>query len=963
VADSSELTLSICAGRGTLPKKILNLRLGMALADGNRTILQANEAFCDLFGYGPRELHGMTVDDLTHPDEREQTERTFQKLQNHRTPFHSYEKRYMRKDGTIVWSLTTVNRLAPATPDEAPLFIGIVQDITRRKNSEETLRATKGLYKTLVENIDVGLSLVDKNHRILMVNSTLARIFGKKPGDFSGRICFREFSDRSDICPDCPGEQAMASGQPQTLVSKTTMARDRLLNIRIKAFPAVDADGQCHSFVEIIEDLSTLSKMKTALKESEARFRALAETAPIGIFEVNAEGMNTYSNPAWVQLSGLSAKESLGTGWLAALPAEKRRAVLKSWRQSHHRNAPWQKEHALIHRNGTRRWVQASAVPVRDAEGRLLRYVGTIVDLTAQKNTLRELAESAQRFRGIFEKSGVGMLTLTGNGRIMDANPFFCSFIGYSLADLKARDITSLIHPAPANTSSPTDTFCHDLQSGRTVEKAFRHKNGPIIWGDITGVWAAGKKEGEGFGICVIQDITRRKEAQSRLAYLEYHDELTGLPNSKLFKDRLAHAIDKARRSQARMGILIIGFDRFNKIASSFGHETASHILCRIADRLQSSVRRSDTLARLGDTKFVILLEDVAQLRATRLVARNVLRNIAAPIAVGDQTFHVTASLGISLFPDNGENVAQLLMGADTAMDNAKRHGGDHFEYATPHLNTRTRELHNLETDLRNALKNEEFILHFQPQIELKTGTAVGVEALVRWRHPKRGLVPPSDFIPLAEETGIIVHLGKWVLKQACLQNMRWLRAGHAPLRMAVNISPRQFRRSDLPGLVQQILDETGHPAHYLELEITESMVMEDVAEAIEIMKKITRMGVHLAIDDFGSGYSSLHYLKRFPVKCLKIDRSFVKDIPADANDAAIASAVMALAKAMNLEVVAEGIETREQLTFFQEKGCDFGQGFLFSKSLDATQATEWLARLAQKHPTASMHNKSLVLN
>jgi EAL domain-containing protein (putative c-di-GMP-specific phosphodiesterase class I) len=318
--------------------------------------------------------------------------------------------------------------------------------------------------------------------------------------------------------------------------------------------------------------------------------------------------------------------------------------------------------------------------------------------------------------------------------------------------------------------------------------------------------------------------------------------------------------------------------------------------------------------------------------------------------------------MGISLFPDDGEDVTQLMMSADTAMNNVKRHGGDHVEYSTPHLNIRTRELLDLETDLRRALKKSEFTLHFQPQIELKTGTAVGFKALVRWRHPERGMVSPADFIPLAEETGIIVHLGKWVLEQACRQNMQWLRAGRAPLRMAVNISPRQFRRSDLPGLVRQVLRETGHPAQCLELEITESMVMEDVDEAIRIMQKIAGMGVHLAIDDFGSGYSSLHYLKRFPVKRLKIDRGFVRDIPGNANDAAIASAVTALAKAMHLEVVAEGIETEEQLAFLLNNGCEFGQGFLFGKPLDAARATEWLADLARKPPEVSRHDKSFAL-
>jgi EAL domain-containing protein (putative c-di-GMP-specific phosphodiesterase class I) len=260
-------------------------------------------------------------------------------------------------------------------------------------------------------------------------------------------------------------------------------------------------------------------------------------------------------------------------------------------------------------------------------------------------------------------------------------------------------------------------------------------------------------------------------------------------------------------------------------------------------------------------------------------------------------------------------------------------------------LNVRTRELIRLEVDLRKALKKEEFVLHFQPQIDLRSRAIAGFEVLVRWQHPERGLVQPGDFIPTAEETGVIVPIGEWILRQACLRNMAWLTAGLTPVSIAVNISPRQFRRVDLPALVRRILDETGHPPELLELEITESMVMDDVGRAIEIMKELAAMGVHLAIDDFGSGYSSLLYLKRFPVQRLKVDRNFVKDIMTDANDAAIAGAVVALAKAMHLEVVAEGIETEEQLAFFLEKGCEFCQGYLFSKPLDAAMATDFLAR------------------
>jgi diguanylate cyclase (GGDEF)-like protein/PAS domain S-box-containing protein len=942
--DSSDLVLQVSSSRIPAPKTILGVTLGFALTDSARTILQANPAFCAYLGYRPQELVGMTVDQLTHPDDLDRTEQAFHILQSRREQTYAYEKRYLHKDGSTVWSLTIVNRLAAGSPDEPPLYIGFLQDISAQKRVEEKLRATKGLYQDLVENIGVGLSLIDKDHRILMVNSKLAQVFEKAPADFVGRHCFGEFERRTDVCPHCPGVQAMASGQPQTVITEGVIPGGRRVRVRIKAFPVFDGEGGCTGFVELIEDLSTLLGMETALQESEERFKVLAEAAPIGIFEVSAEGLNTYSNPAWVQMTGLSMEESLGTGWAAAIPAEDRQGVEGSWQETKRQEVPWRKEHRLLHRNGEMRWVQAAAVPVHNSKGELLRYVGTIVDLTARKQAMEKLAASEERFRSIYEKSAVGMKLVARDGCILDANPAFCSFVGRSMDELKSARVQSLFHPEDlAETDQVLDSFCGH-GPGETFERRYLHKDGTIVWGEVTGVWIPGGAEVEGFGVCLVQDITRKKEAQARLEYLAYHDEQTGLPNQRLLKDRLAHAIAKSKRSYAQVGVLLIGLDRFSKIIGTFDHETGNLVLCEIANRLKEVVRQADTLARFGDTEFVILLEDVGKLKTTRVVAQNILQKIAEPITVQGHSFLITASLGIGLFPDDGGDAEQLLRSASAAMNRAKQQGGDLLEYFIPELNVRTRELLSLGAELRQALNNEEFLLHFQPQVALQTREVVGFEALVRWQHPERGLVPPADFIPLAEETGVIVPLGEWILRRACLQNMAWQRAGLALKRMAVNISPRQFRRVDLPGLVRRVLEETGHPPEFLELEITESMVMDDVDRAIEVMKEIAGMGVHLAIDDFGSGYSSLHYLKRFPVERLKVDRSFVKDVMTDANDAAIASAVVALAKTMNLDVVAEGIETEEQLAFFLARGCSFGQGYLFSKPLVARQAGEFLA-------------------
>ena len=391
---------------------------------------------------------------------------------------------------------------------------------------------------------------------------------------------------------------------------------------------------------------------------------------------------------------------------------------------------------------------------------------------------------------------------------------------------------------------------------------------------------------------------------------------MTGLPNRKLLTDRLEHAISSAKRSKGKVAVMMLGLDRFSRIADSIDQETANLILCELTGRLGATVRTSDTLARIGDTQMVVVLENITGIKPSGIVAQQLSREVSRPIIVDGQTFNITASIGISLFPDDGGDAEALLRAASHAMHRAKLRGGDLYEYHVPEWNTQARELLTMEADLRAALDRNEFVLFYQPQVEMATGKVAGFEALVRWRHPQRGLVPPGDFISLAEETGVIVPLGEWVLHEACRQNMAWAKAGRPMVRMAVNISPRQFRREDIPGLVRRVLAATGHPPEYLELEITESMIMKDVDLAIEIMHGLSDLGVHLAIDDFGTGYSSLSYLKRFPVKRLKVDRSFVKDVLTDPNDAAIASAVVALAKRCSWRLSPRGSRRKDSWSF-----------------------------------------------
>jgi diguanylate cyclase (GGDEF)-like protein/PAS domain S-box-containing protein len=448
----------------------------------------------------------------------------------------------------------------------------------------------------------------------------------------------------------------------------------------------------------------------------------------------------------------------------------------------------------------------------------------------------------------------------------------------------------------------------------------------------------------------VMMDITARKDMEARLVHLVSHDALTGLPNRNLLADRLSQALISATRHRRAAAVLFLDLDRFKFINDSLGHSMGDRLLQVVAERLSACVREGDTVARLGGDEFVIILEDMVRPRDAALLAQKMLDRFTLPFRVedpvtGTQEFYFTASIGISLYPGDGEDAQTLLKNADVAMYRAKEHGGNNYQFFTAEMDTRARKRLSLENALHHALEQEQFVLHYQPQVELATGRVLGVEALLRWRHPEQGLIAPAEFIPLLEETGFIIPVGEWVLHTACAQHRAWREAGLPPLRMAVNLSARQLRHEHFVDTVAAALADAGMDPDDLELEITESAVMQQVEASLETLRRIHALGVQLSMDDFGTGYSSLGHLKLLPIDTVKIDQSFVRDIPGDENDAAIAQAIIVLTHGLQLKVIAEGVETKEQLEFLRTHGCDAMQGYLFSRPLPAAEITSLLKR------------------
>jgi diguanylate cyclase (GGDEF)-like protein/PAS domain S-box-containing protein len=432
------------------------------------------------------------------------------------------------------------------------------------------------------------------------------------------------------------------------------------------------------------------------------------------------------------------------------------------------------------------------------------------------------------------------------------------------------------------------------------------------------------------------RDVTERKQSEATIERLAYHDPLTGLPNRALFTDRLTVALAQARRAGGILATLLLDLDQFKLINDTLGHAAGDELLKQIGAELSALVREGDTVARAGGDEFTLLLTGLADTDAVSVIARRVLDTIRQPRILCDQEVRISASLGIANFPADGADVEALLRNADTAMYRAKQQGRDGFETYAPSMSAEIVNRVSLEADLRRALERKEFVVHYQPQIDRNTWHVTAVEALIRWQHPTRGLLPPGEFISLAEETGLIVPIGEWVLRAACRDNKAWQDSGLPPVTVSVNLSALQFQQADLVDMIDRVLRDTGMAPNLLELEITEGTMVQDPDFAAEVLRQARAMGVRVSIDDFGTGYSSLSYLKRFRIDRLKIDRSFVNDLTTDANDAAIATAVIVMAHSLGLRVVAEGVETEEQLRFLLDRGCDEFQGFLIGRPMPA---------------------------
>ncbi len=562
----------------------------------------------------------------------------------------------------------------------------------------------------------------------------------------------------------------------------------------------------------------------------------------------------------------------------------------------------------------------------------------------------RRLAEANLRssetlLNSIVNTAADGIIVVDAAGMLEFVNTAIERMFGWKPLELIGRNFDCLM---PARQGGCHPRSLASVDGGATASRAGREvkaqrKNGSVFPVELT--FGEMRIDGRAKYAGIMRDITERKRAEDRIRHLAHYDELTGLPNRALFSQLLEQALSESKFSKKQVAVLFIDLDRFKLINDSLSHESGDTVLQQVARRLTDALPRRDTIARFGGDEFVVLMRDCKIPADAAETAQKLLTAVAQPLQVEGQEYHLTASIGISAFPGDGENAQTILKHSDIAMYRAKEHGKNNFQFYSAQMNLHSFERLVLERFLRHALEQDEFEVYYQPKIDLVTGCVTGMEALLRWMHPSMGMISPNKFIPLAEETGLIVPIGAWVLRAACAQNQAWHAEGLPPLRVAVNLSARQFAQNDLHATLVAALAETGLSPDLLELEITESVTMDNPDHAAMLLKQLKVLGIRLAIDDFGTGYSSLSYLKRFPIDNVKIDRSFIKDIPNDEDDVAITQAVIAMAHSLRLKVIAEGVESEDHVAFLRAHGCDEAQGYLFGAPMPAAEFRELLIR------------------
>ena len=692
-----------------------------------------------------------------------------------------------------------------------------------------------------------------------------------------------------------------------------------------------------------VRHLLMASRAFAELRDSRAFLQSILEDIPHLICRCAPDGTITFVNDAYCRYFGKSSDELIGSSFMALIPEEDRQKVRQYIATIGPENPVTTFEHSVIRTNGEIRRQRWTNRALFDPNGAITQVQSIGEDVTEQ----RLAEENLHLAREIFENCDELIAITDANADIVDVNPAFTRLTGYAREEVIGKNIRLLGFELTDPYGCVQPLYEYHAESLRRHgrwqgETRGRRKNGQRFTSLIT-INALKDDRGEATRfVSLSTDITNLKVVEEKLRHLAFFDPLTGLPNRDLMRDRLQQAIYGAARDKTMAALLFLDLDNFKDINDTLGHPLGDQVLAEVAQRLQARTRHSDTVARMGGDEFVIVIRHVPSSESVGTAAQGVLNTMSTPFVLDGREVFLTASIGVVLYPVDGLNPNDLIQKADTAMYHAKAQGKNRYQFFSEEMNLKAQKRLALKTDLRRAVDRDEFVVHYQPKIRLDTGKVTGVEALLRWQMPGAGLVPPGSFIPLAEETGLIVPIGEKVLRMACAQVKAWQNQGLPSLPVAVNLSAIQLRNRGLDTMIRDTLRETGLEPGCLELELTESAIMQESERAVTMLQAMKAMGVRITMDDFGTGYSSLSYLKRFPIGSLKIDHSFISEMLGNTDDMEIIRAIIAMAHRLRLKVVAEGVETAEQVEFLRQEGCEEVQGYYFARPMPAEEFRHW---------------------
>jgi diguanylate cyclase (GGDEF)-like protein/PAS domain S-box-containing protein len=842
--------------------------------------------------------------------------------------------------GPAIASVGPLTPLPLAKPDER----------SKRRTGER--RASEKRYRGLLEAAPDAMVVVNQGGDIVLLNLQAEKQFGYPRGELLGQkvtnIIPEGFAERL-VADDLRSAEDALTQQIGTGIELIARRKDGSeFPIELMLSPLENAEGVL--VTAAIRDISMRKTAETHLAQMEGRYRGLLEAAPDAMVVVNQSGDIVLLNLQAEKQFGYPRDELLGQkvtniipkGFAERLVADDLRSAEDALAQQIGTGI----ELIARRKDGSEFPIELMLSPLENAEGILV--TAAIRDISMRKAAEEALFAEKERAEVTLKSIGDAVLCTGLAGNITFLNIAAENMTGWSWLEAVGRPMAEVFSIVDATTRQPTPNRTE--LAARLNRTAQLPANCILIRHDGLEMWVEGSaspihdSEGQDVGaVTIFRDVSGARTMALEKAHSAEHDFLTGLPNRLLLSDRLSQAVALAPRHQNRIAVLFLDLDNFKHINDSLGHPTGDKLLQSIAKRLVECVRGSDTVSRQGGDEFVMLLSDAEHWEDAAVVARRMLRAVAEPHSIDWHDLHITASIGVSVYPDDGIDAETLIKNADTAMYQAKENGRQSYQFFKPEMNVRAVERQSLEEGLRRALERHEFALHYQPIIDLRTGAIIGAEALIRWTHPTRGSISPMQFIPVAEDCGLIVPIGAWVLREACAQARAWLEAGLPITTLAVNVSAMEFREENfLKGLVA-ILSETGLNPGVLVVELTESLLMKHAESAASILQALRERGVRVAIDDFGTGYSSLGYLRKFPLDALKIDQSFVRQISTAGEDTAIVTAVIGMARSLNLRVIAEGVETREELEFLHANQCDEVQGYYFSRPVVPEQFAELL--------------------